>query len=69
MGWLFLGMTLLGAVFTVNAWRPVRSPAPFAIVSFFAGWLTAELAAVRLQLESLAGDDEQSTEQSIPGLA
>ena len=43
------GMMLLfvgagGVVFSFNALRPRYAPASVAIVSFFAGWLTAELA-------------------------
>ena len=32
-----------GAWFTWNAYRPIYRPAGLATVSFFAGWLTAEL--------------------------
>jgi acetyl esterase/lipase len=42
--WLFLAVTLVGAWFTFNAFRPIHWPAPLALVSFFAGWLTTELA-------------------------
>jgi acetyl esterase/lipase len=42
MSWAFLAVTLVGACFTVNAFRPVRFE-PFAVPSFFAGWLTSEL--------------------------
>jgi acetyl esterase/lipase len=45
MPWLFLVAALVGAWFTWNAYRPVYAPAPLAAVSFFAGWLTTELAA------------------------
>jgi acetyl esterase/lipase len=41
---LFLVVALVGAWFTFNAYRPIHWPAPLALVSFFAGWLTAELA-------------------------
>lgn len=42
--WLFLGVSLVGAWLTLNAFWPVRRPAVLATVSFFAGWLTTELA-------------------------
>jgi acetyl esterase/lipase len=42
--WLFLFVALVGAWFTVNAYRPIHWPAPLALASFFAGWLTTELA-------------------------
>ena len=42
--WLFLAVTLVGALFTFNAYLP-RPPQSswLAIPSFFAGWLTSEL--------------------------
>ena len=42
--WLFLYVALVGAWFTFNAYRPFHWPAPLALLSFFAGWLTTELA-------------------------
>jgi acetyl esterase/lipase len=44
MSWLFLLAALVGAWFTWNAYRPTYRPAPLAVASFFAGWLTTELA-------------------------
>lgn len=44
MSWLFLFVALVGAWFTWNAYRPIYRPAPLAVASFFAGWLTTELA-------------------------
>ena len=41
--WIFLGVSILGAIFTVNAIRPIRRW-PLAVLSFFPAWLTAELA-------------------------
>jgi acetyl esterase/lipase len=41
--WLFFGASLWGAAFTLNAFRPLRG-ARRSVVSFFAGWLTTELA-------------------------
>lgn len=39
VGWLLL---------VLNAARPLRRPAPLAILSFFAGWLTSELALAHI---------------------
>lgn len=44
MPWLFLLASLVGAWFTYNAYRPTEAPTPVGVVSFFAGWLTTELA-------------------------
>ena len=44
ISWLFLAVALWGAWFTWNAYRPIYRPAGLATVSFFAGWLTTELA-------------------------
>ena len=43
--WAFLVVTLIGAGFTFNAYLPRRRGGLLAIPSFFAGWLTSELAA------------------------
>jgi hypothetical protein len=43
--WLFLGVTLVGAWFTFNAYLPHRRLGPLTVPSFFAGWLTSELSA------------------------
>jgi acetyl esterase/lipase len=42
--WLFLGATLIGALFTLNAYMPQRRTGMMIIPSFFGGWLTSELA-------------------------
>jgi acetyl esterase/lipase len=44
VSWLFLAVSLWGAWFAWNAYRPIYRPALLATFSFFAGWLTAELA-------------------------
>lgn len=44
VAWLYLAGALIGAWFTVQALRPTRLPSPLAVPSFFAGWLTNELA-------------------------
>jgi acetyl esterase/lipase len=41
---LFLLVSLWGAWFTYNAYRPVMSHRHLSVVSFFAGWFTTELA-------------------------
>lgn len=49
MSWLFLVASLWGAAWTVNAFRPVTSRwRVFFVPSFFASWMTIELAAHHL---------------------
>jgi acetyl esterase/lipase len=40
----FLALSLFGAVLTLNAYRPRRRDSLFVVPSFFAGWITGELA-------------------------
>ncbi len=54
MPWLFLLVALVGAWFTWNAYRPVYAPAQVAVLSFFAGWLTTELAVHHIAWQLLA---------------
>ena len=54
ISWLFLGAALWGGWFTWNAYRPIYRPSGLATVSFFAGWLTTELA----DLERLADEGD-----------
>jgi acetyl esterase/lipase len=42
--WLFLLASFWGAWFTFNAYRPIATRRWLSVVSFFAGWLTTELA-------------------------
>ncbi len=51
--WLFLAATLVGAWFTYNALRPMGGTGPLAVVSFFAGWLTTELAVHHVAWQAL----------------
>lgn len=51
--WLFLAVSLVGAWFTANAFRPVAPGSRRAVVSFFAGWLTSELALHHLAWQAL----------------
>jgi acetyl esterase/lipase len=44
VAWLFLAASLWGAWFTYNALWPVQSGSRRTVFSFFAGWLTTELA-------------------------
>jgi len=54
ISWLFLAAALVGAWFTVNAYRPLYAPRQAAVVSFFAGWLTTELALHHIAWQALA---------------
>jgi acetyl esterase/lipase len=51
--WLFLGWSVLAVVFAANVLRPPRAPGALAIVGFFAGWLTGELAIHVLAVQVL----------------
>jgi len=42
--WLFLAGSVWGAWFTWNAYRPISDRPRLSVLSFFAGWLTTELA-------------------------
>jgi acetyl esterase/lipase len=44
MSWLFLLLSLVGAMLVYNVYRPTYAPARRAVASFFLGWLTLELA-------------------------
>lgn len=53
--WLFLAVSLVGALFTWNAWRPRPAYASWLVVpSFFAGWLTSELVLHHLAWQAVA---------------
>ena len=43
MSWAFFAVSVVGALFTINALWPIHRPEPLAVPSFFAGWLTSEL--------------------------
>jgi acetyl esterase/lipase len=45
MPWAFLVVTVIGALFTFNAYVPTRRLGPLIVPSFFSGWLTSELSA------------------------
>jgi acetyl esterase/lipase len=48
MGKRFVRLAALGAALTANGLRPIPRTNPLAIPSFFAGWLTSELAVQNL---------------------
>jgi acetyl esterase/lipase len=48
VSWIFLGVSLWGAAFTLIALRPPRRPVHAVALTFFAAWLTTELALVHL---------------------
>jgi acetyl esterase/lipase len=52
--WWLLAVGFIAAGLLLNALRPVRRPAAFAVLSFFAGWLTSEAPLHLLVLEGLA---------------
>jgi len=54
MPWLFLLVSLVGAWFTYNAYQPRYAPQRIAAISFFAGWLTTELALHHIAWQALA---------------
>ena len=53
MSWLFLVLSLVGAWLTYNTYHPTYAPPRRAAFSFFAGWLTAELALHHLAVQAL----------------
>jgi acetyl esterase/lipase len=54
MSWAFLFVSLIGAWFTYNAHVPHRHGRVFTVPSFFAGWLTDELAAHHVAWQAAA---------------
>lgn len=54
VSWWFLLVSLVGAVFTANAFVPVRSVPALFMPSFFGSWLTAELALHHVLWQSVA---------------
>jgi hypothetical protein len=53
MSWLLLAVAMLGALATFNVYRPRYRPSTLSVFSFFAGWLTAELALHQIALQVL----------------
>lgn len=54
MGKRFRKLSTIGAVLTVNGLRPLPTSNPLAIPSFFASWMTTELAPQNLMLTAAA---------------
>ncbi|TNF62757.1 MAG: alpha/beta hydrolase [Deltaproteobacteria bacterium] len=54
VAWLFLLLSLFGAVFTLNAFMPVRRIPALFVPSFFGSWLTAELALHHIVWQAIA---------------
>ncbi|MFO7590426.1 MAG: alpha/beta hydrolase [Acidimicrobiia bacterium] len=50
----FLVVSLVGVVFTLNAYRPRRRQSILVVPSFFAGWLTSELAVHHIVWQVIA---------------
>jgi acetyl esterase/lipase len=71
VAWLFLGMSLIGAVFTLNAFMPVRRIPALFVPSFFGSWLTAELALQHIIWQALLAVlfVELGALESWPGMA
>lgn len=54
MAWIYLAVSVWCAWFTYNALRPAHDKGPAVVPSFFAGWLTSELAAHHLVFQFTA---------------
>lgn len=52
--WVFLAVSIVGALFTFNAHFPQRRTGPLIIPSFLAGWLTSELFVHHLAWQAVA---------------
>lgn len=53
VGWLYLTGALIGAWFTYNAFNPIYAGPRRSAISFFAGWLTTELALHHIAWQAL----------------
>src|SRR3984893_14626531 len=51
--WVYLAVSLVGALFVVNAFRPARHQL-LVVPSFFAGWYTAELPVWHIAWQAAA---------------
>jgi len=52
--WLFLLVSLWGSLFTYNTVRPTYAGPRRAVISFFAGWITSELALHHILWQGIA---------------
>src|SRR2546421_11019277 len=50
----FLIVSVIGALFTLNAYRPLLKAGPFSVPTFFAGWLTSELPVHHVVWQAVA---------------
>jgi len=53
-GWLFLAASLVGAALVANVYRPSLANVRLGFVSFFLGWLEAELAIHHILWQGIA---------------
>jgi acetyl esterase/lipase len=53
MGRRFLKLSVLGAALTANGLKPIPRSNPLSVPSFFAGWLTSELAVQNLAVTAV----------------
>jgi acetyl esterase/lipase len=70
MGWVYLVLSVLGLVHAVNALAPRRDNLPVLVSSFFAAWLTIELAWHHLVIGILftVGFGLAGAFHSVPGV-
>ena len=54
LGWIYLAVSINGAAYTLNAYRPTRTNRLLFFWSFFASWITIELAPFHLVWQVLA---------------
>lgn len=54
MDWVYLAVSVNGAMYTLNAYKPVKRNMVLFFPSFFASWITIELAWVHLVWQVLA---------------
>jgi acetyl esterase/lipase len=54
VSWLFLAVSIVGAAFTLVALFPPRRPVALVALTFFAAWLTTELAVLHLAWQLVA---------------
>ncbi len=54
ISWAFFAVACLGAVWTLVSYRPPRRPGVVMLPSFFAAWLTTELAPIHLVWQAVA---------------
>jgi acetyl esterase/lipase len=50
----FLAVSVVGLLFTLNAYRPFAHRGPLSVLSFFAGWLVSELPVHHVLWQALA---------------